>query len=141
MKKIIMNKRYDTETAVKKAEWDNRQYGSLHFVEEALYRKKNGEFFLYGHGGAGTQYAESVGSNSWSGGERIMPLTYQEAQAWAQEHLDGDKYEAIFGPVIEDDSTVSATFRISVSTLEALRRAASLTGRTISEIVDEKLSK
>ena len=49
MKKIINNKMYNTETATEVASYDNGCYLSdfRHFREE-LYRKRTGEFFLYG---------------------------------------------------------------------------------------------
>ena len=72
-----------------------------------------------------TQYAQTVGTNSWSGGERIMPLTYSEAQKWAEEHLDGDEYETIFGQVAEDDSRVQVCYSLSASTVETIKRRAS----------------
>jgi len=51
MKKIINGKRYDTETAqlIGSASYSNRT--DFRFWSEELYRKKTGEFFLYGEGG------------------------------------------------------------------------------------------
>ncbi|MDD6445059.1 MAG: hypothetical protein PUF81_04360 [Lachnospiraceae bacterium] len=101
MKKIINGKKYDTETAECMGSWENG-YGHNDFksVEESLYRKKTGEFFLYGEGGAMSIYAESYGDTT-CGGEKIIPLTEDEAKEWAENHLDGDTYEDIFGPVEE----------------------------------------
>ena len=62
--------------------------------------KKTGEFFLYGEGGAMTQYAESDG-DAYCGGAEIIPLTEKKAKEWAENHLDADDYESIFGPVEE----------------------------------------
>lgn len=108
MKKIINNKVYDTATAKCVASWDNGVYGKdFNRLAEALYLKKTGEYFLFGEGGPMTQYAISRGDNEWTGGERIIPLTYDTAREWAQEKLDGSEYEAIFGPVAEDDSVES----------------------------------
>jgi len=60
MKKIINGKKYDTETATKLGE-DCRGYrGDIDFWSEELYRKKTGEFFLYGEGGARSQYNAQV---------------------------------------------------------------------------------
>ena len=101
MKKIINGRKYDTETAKCVGSWDNG-YGCNDFshVEESLYRKKTGEFFLYGEGGAMTQYAESDG-DAYCGGAEIIPLTEKKAKEWAENHLDADDYESIFGPVEE----------------------------------------
>ena len=102
MKKIINGKKYDTETAQKVGFYAN--YGSWrdfsHF-EETLYKKKTGEFFLHGIGGPLTHYAVYVEMNTRSGGEKIVPLSYDEAKSWAESNLSVDEYENIFG-VVED---------------------------------------
>lgn len=105
MKKIINGKRYDTETAEKIGVWDNaRSISDFDCCEETLYRKRTGEFFIHGGGGARTKYAsESYGMYGW--GEAITPLTYDEAREWAETHLDADRYEALF-PVTDDDETM-----------------------------------
>ena len=141
MKRIINGKKYDTDTAQLMGSWEN--YGGwrdFSHMGETLYRKKTGEYFLLGEGGPNTKYAERVDTNSWSGGSRIMPLTYDEARQWAEEHLDADEYEAIFGEVEEDETRVSATFRLSASTLETLKRRASAAGMGVSEYLGKLLS-
>ena len=61
MKKIINGKLYNTQTAKALASRDNHcQPGSFDYVEEILYRKKTGEFFLRGSGGARTIYSERI---------------------------------------------------------------------------------
>ena len=137
MKKIINGKRYDTETAEKMASWDNGMYGSFGYVEETLYRKKTGEFFIYGKGGARSQYAELVGSNLWSDGSAIMPVSFKNAQKWAEEHLDGDEYEAIFGEVEETDEKRTATFSLTEATIERIARIAADKGITKSEVIEQ----
>ncbi len=101
MKKIINGKKYDTETAEVLGGFENGIPGNLNYCEERLYRKRTGEFFLYGYGGALTKYSVSVGSNAWSGGEDIQPLTEAGAKKWAEEHLGAEDYEKIFGTVEE----------------------------------------
>lgn len=101
MKKIINGKKYDTDTAKCVGDWTNGYGGNdFHYVSESLYRKKTGEFFLYGEGGAMTQYAESDG-DAYCGGAEIIPLTEKRAKEWAEKHLDCDDYESIFGVVEE----------------------------------------
>ena len=140
MKKIINGKRYDTDTAKKIAEWDNGHYGNdFNRCSETLYRKNTGEFFLYGRGGARSRYA-SYADGSVSGGEQIIVLTYAEAKEWAEEHLDGDEYENIFGEVVEDDTDTVFCVRLPASTVEKVRRAASEAGMAIGEYVDKKLN-
>ena len=142
MKKVINGKVYDTETAVSVGDWSfGNGFRDFRYIHETLYRKKTGEFFLHGEGGARTQYAEHVDQNTWSGGERIMPMSYQEAQKWAEEHLDGDEYEAIFGVVVEDETKISATYRLPASTVETLKRRAAEKGVGVSEYLESILAK
>lgn len=47
-----------------------------------------------------TEYAESTG-DGYCYGEKIIPLTEDEAKEWAESHLDCDNYESIFGVVEE----------------------------------------
>ena len=102
MKKIINGKKYNTETAKMVGSWsNNRSYCDFSCCEEMLYKKRTGEFFLYGEGGPMSKYSVSCGQNSWSGGAEIIPMTESEAKKWAEEHLGADEYEEIFGEVEE----------------------------------------
>lgn len=102
MKKIINGRKYDTETAQRIGYRSNGGgWRDFSHVEESLYRKRTGEFFIHGEGGPMTGYARSTGQNSWSGGEDIIPLTEQEAREWVERYLDADQYEEIFGEVEE----------------------------------------
>lgn len=47
-----------------------------------------------------TIYAESYGNDSY-GGEKIVPISEDEAKEWAERNLDVEEYEAIFGEVEE----------------------------------------
>ena len=107
MKKIISGKRYDTETAqlIGSASYSNRT--DFHFWNEELYRKKTGEFFLYGEGGPASKYSRQIEQNTWSGGEQIIPLTLEEAQEWGEKYLDADEYEKVFGRIEEGKVQVS----------------------------------
>ena len=137
MKKIINGKVYDTDTAKELGTWGNPgSWRDFNHMEETLYRKKTGEFFLHGEGGPMTKYARAVEQNSWSGGERIMPMTFAEARAWAEEHLEADEYEAVFGEVTEDESRVQVCYSLSAATVETIKRKAGELGISASEYVD-----
>lgn len=60
-----------------------------------------------------SKYAQSAGNNNWGEGNKIIPVTYLMAQEWAEEKLDGEEYESIFGEVVEDDSRISIGISIS----------------------------
>ena len=101
MRTILNGKKYDTETA-KEIGSDGEGYrNDFRFFQETLYRKKTGEFFLYGEGGAMSRYAKSSGDNSWGYGEKIIPLSEKDAKAWAEKALSVEDYEALFGEVAE----------------------------------------
>lgn len=96
MKKIINGKVYDTSTAERVGGWNNNcSTSDFGYCSEDLYRKRTGEFFLFGQGNARSRYAKSCGDNEWSGGEKIIPLSYQAAQKWAEDKLNAEQYEAI----------------------------------------------
>ena len=140
MKKIINGRSYDTETAREVASWGNAGgRNDFAHLEETLYQKKNGEFFLFGEGGPMTKYAVSTGQNTWSGGSKIIPLSYDSAREWAEEKLSADEYESIFGEIAEDDSRVTVTLSLSASAVEAAKRAAAQAGMSLSAYVESKL--
>lgn len=102
MKKIINGKRYDTETAEEIGFWrTERSVTDFSYCEETLYRKRTGEFFLYGEGGPSSPYAHAE-YGMMGAGEAIVPLTEDEAKTWVEQKLDADTYEALF-PVEEED--------------------------------------
>lgn len=129
MKRIIKGKVYDTETAKKVASWySSYARNDFHYYEEELYQKKTGGFFLYGEGNAASPYSKSCGQNEWCGGEKIMPMTFKEAQEWAEKHLDGDEYCEIFGEPDEEAEDVALNLIISAAASAKLRKAAAQNG-------------
>lgn len=137
MKRIIDGKVYNTDTAKMVATYKN--YGSWrdfkHFEEE-LYQKKTGEYFLFGAGGPASRYAEETGLNTWTGGEKIIPLTVKDAMEWAEKHLEADEYESIFGAVEEDTSKRMVTMYLRADVAESLRRIASECGVSVGAVVE-----
>ena len=79
MKKVIKGRVYNTETAELVSYSENDITNNLFYVREELYKKRNGEYFLYAEGGAATKYAEYLGNNQWVPGTVILPLSYGEA--------------------------------------------------------------
>jgi hypothetical protein len=101
MKKIVNGRKYDTDTATMVASWDNGlNYSDFRSLKEILYRKKTGEYFLHGKGGAMTQYSESDGNCS-RGSQDLIPLDIDEAKKWSAEKMSVDDYESNFGEVSE----------------------------------------
>ena len=136
MKKIINGKKYDTDTATQVAEWSKDvSVSDFTYFEETLYKKRSGEYFLYGFGNAASKYAVPE-DDGWRGGSTIMPLSYENACKWAEEHMDADDYEAEFGEVSEDDSKMAICLSVRTDTAEILRKAAAASGVSVSEYVD-----
>ena len=133
MKKIINGKVYDTATAKRIGEYEPNPYRSdFHYYCETLYQKKTGEFFLHGEGNAASKYSRSCGQNEWCGSEKIIPMTYKEAQKWAEEHLDGDDYCEIFGEPDESGESVTLGIQVSAAAAAKLKREAAQNGITQS---------
>ena len=102
MKKIINGKRYDTETAAKLAiDYSEKSKTDFSYWQETLYQKKTGEYFLHGEGGPMTKYSVWIGENTFCGGEKIIPLTLDQARAWGENHMTVDEYTDIFGQITE----------------------------------------
>lgn len=101
MKKIINGKKYDTATAqlIGEDSWGGGK-SDFHWTSEELYKKKTGEYFLFGEGGPASGYAKNEGYG-WCAGEEICPLTIDEAKDWAERHMTVDAYESVFGEVAE----------------------------------------
>lgn len=135
MKKIINSRRYDTEKAKRLAEYSpaGRPRNNYDFYEEALYIKRTGEYFLHGIGGPATRYAEAVG-DCWSGGEKIFPLSYDQARQWAEHNLDAEEYEKLFE--VEEDEKIIMTISISESARDRLKRLATEKGIPMSAVVE-----
>lgn len=139
MKKVINGKMYNTETADLLATWDNGRWGNFDVLEEKLFRKRNGEFFLYGYGGPKSVYAQPDGDRSVSSGHEIILLSDKEAREWAEEHLNGDKYEEIFGIVEDDESQATITISISANAMERGQRAANKRGISLPALIEALL--
>jgi hypothetical protein len=104
MKAIIDGKRYNTETAEELAKWWNGcSYSDFDHCSEKLYRTKSGALFLAGEGGALSSYAESCeGGRTCTGGERIIPMTQDEAVTWLEQHGKTYEIEQHFPQAVQD---------------------------------------
>lgn len=139
MKKIINGKLYDTDTA---KEIGSRFHGEgvrdFRHYSETLYRKRTGEYFMYGEGGPMSRYAETIGQNQWSGGEKIIPLDYKAATKWAEENMDADDYQAEFGQVSEDGERVTLSISVDAAVADRIRKAAAEAGTSVSSLIASK---
>lgn len=99
MRKVINGKMYDTGTATLIKGYSFAEGKSDYFCEQ-LYRKKNGEFYLYVEGGPCSKYRDE-GLYAPIDNCDIIPKSEEEAKRWVAKHCSGDVYEQVFGPVPE----------------------------------------
>lgn len=100
MKTTISNKVYDTNKATLVAEASNHGGNDFHAWSEDLYLTRKGNWFLHGRGGPMSKYADHYLKSS-TDGERIVPMTAEEAYAWCEEHGRQDAIERHFSNQIE----------------------------------------
>ena len=140
MRRVINNKKYDTDKATVIGSWDDGMPGDFDYICETLYKKRTGEYFVHGRGGARSRYAEEREDGWFGGGQSIMPLTVESAKKWAQENLKCEEYEAEFGEVAEDDGTTAViSCRVATAAKKALERTAASQGVTQAKALEHIL--
>lgn len=136
MKKIIDGRLYNTETAKLVGDCDlDVAANDFSWYGEELYRKKTGEYFIFGEGNAASRYAEHA-YGMWQAGKAIIPLTFEQARDWAEEHLTADEYAAEFGEPDEDAEDVQMLVKVSPAAKAALDELRSREGITLSQAVE-----
>ena len=137
MKKVIKGRVYCTDTAKELGCWCNTANRSdFAWASETLYKTKSGQYFLHCEGGPLSRYGSHFGNESGYG-EKIEVMTIDQAKTWAEERLDGDEYEAIFGIPEEDDLKV--TIMISGEAKTILEEQQSRTSRSFAQIIEEAI--
>ena len=102
MQKIINGRMYNTNTATEIGWRENTaNRGDYSYYREYLYRKKTGEFFLYGYGNAASKYCQSDAVGMREPGKKIVPMSEDEAKTWVERYCDVDTYIELFGAVEE----------------------------------------
>ncbi|KWZ95983.1 hypothetical protein HMPREF3224_01019 [Anaerococcus hydrogenalis] len=137
MNKVINGKRYDTEKAELVGNWTNgHRYGEFQYECEKLYRKKTGEFFLYGSGGPMSSYAVPSGNNNWTGSSKITPISVDEAKEWVEKNLDADDYEKYFEL---EEGNITFSLLIPENLYNKLKDKSEKTGESMKNIIVEAL--
>ena len=87
MRRVVKGRVIDTERMTKLAEVKFGNLTDYNYVRESLfYDPDSKSFYLYGRGGAASRYAEPVGINQWSEGEKLLRLTKGLALLWLEEN-------------------------------------------------------
>ena len=134
MQKIIKGRKYDTDTAQEVCGYSNGlPFGDFDWVQETLYVKRTGEYFLHGKGGARSKYAKADG-DFMGGGSEIIPLSEKEAQSFVEENGDTETYERFFGEASEGDTRT--TIVLSEGAKKKLQRIALEKRVSISQVIE-----
>jgi hypothetical protein len=106
MKKIINGFRYDTEKAIEVGTHKHGHYpgsGDFSHWKATLYKTpRAGMYFLAGEGGGMTRFACHPASGGSCGGEKLIPMSKEEALEWAGQYLDAEDFEEHFDEDIKD---------------------------------------
>ena len=140
MKKVIKGKLYDTVTATFVAEHEKHARSSFNWYREALYRKKTGEYFLWGEGHAASPYSTSCPDGGSDPGEAIKPILYNEAREWAEKHMTADEYIKLFGEPEEDDEKVQLKVYITNTAYSKVKQGAAQTGKSLSQYIEQLIN-
>ena len=135
MKKVINGKVYDTDKAqcVAQAHHDNIMDADGKSLKQWLYQKKTGEYFVCAIGAAIT--LQNIYQHGYKPNAGIYPLTYEQAQKWAERELTAEKWEEIFGDPEDDDSRVSVNLSMAAKEAEIIKRNAAKSGMTVSAYI------
>lgn len=123
MKKVIDGREYNTETAQLIAQ-DSFAQGTIFGTHHILYRKRNGEYFMF------IRYDDDLVRDKMS---EIEPLSTDYAQLWAKGILSEDAYNELING---GDAKVKLTLNVTAETRERLKVLAANHKCSISDIVD-----
>lgn len=136
MKKLIDGRRYDTDAAKMLGSYTFLTPDNPAYWKETLYRKRTGEYFLHGCGGSMSRYAEPAGGSDWTDGEKLFPMTPDEAKEWARKCLGQNEYERLF-EIPEDGEKRVTTFFLSEAVIAMIKLGAVERNISLSEYVAE----
>lgn len=137
MKEIINGMLYDTATAKHLGEWQSSPDSSSpdHCVL-TLFQKRNGEFFLVCSGEGAEHYVYHISDGFTGRTKRILPLSPEDASAWAEDYLSADEYIAAFGNVSEDDGYMSSYLLLPTEVMMKAQEAATVSGIDFSGYIE-----
>lgn len=141
MKKIINGKVYNTEKAklIAEAHHDNIKDADGKSLKQWMYQKKTGEYFIYAIGAA--IELQNIFQHGYKPNAGIYPLTYDQAQKWAERELSADQWESIFGDPEDDDTQVAVNLSVTAKQANALKQSAAKAGLTVSAYILMKCAK
>lgn len=136
MKKIIKNKVYDTDKAMKCASFENHSDKSApDWYCETLYKKKTGEFFIHATGNSESRYSRDYGYKNRKGIENIFPVSFNEAHDWAKENCKLEELSLVFGDPSESGKAAIHIY-LEKSSIQKVKSKASELDITVSEYIE-----
>lgn len=141
MKQTINGKRYNTDTAKCIGSYEAYKDRKDLWRLERLYQKVTGEFFLYGEGGKLTRYSEfkqTPNGKIRRGIKKLIPLSFHQAKAWAEQHLSDKDYHALFDEVTiipKKNNKQSVTFLVEQPLIKAVDDLAKKQQQNRSEML------
>lgn len=137
MKEIINGMLYDTATAKHLGNWQSSPNSAdPDYCVLALYQKTNGEFFLTCCGFGKKRYICYVSDNCSGRTRHILPLSPEDASAWAEDYLPAEEYIAAFGEVPEDDGYVSTCLLLPTEVMMKAQEATAVADIDFSGYVE-----
>lgn len=135
MKKVINGKVYNTEKAklIAEAHHDNIKDADGKSLKQWMYQKKTGEYFIYAIGAA--IELQNIFQHGYKPNAGIYPLTYDQAQKWAERELSADQWESIFGDPEDDDTQVAVNLSMTTKQANELKQSAAKAGLTVSAYI------
>lgn len=135
MKKVINGKVYDTTKAqlIAEAHHDSIKDADGKSLKQWFYRKKTGEFFVQAEGAA--IELENIFQHDYKPNAGIYPLTYEQAQRWAERELTAERWEEIFGDPEDDETQVSVNISMTAKAANTLKQNAAKAGMTVSAYI------
>jgi len=141
MQEKIANRVYDTDTANALGNWQRGYRSERGYLSETLYQQADGTYFLHCAGGPRSRYAQRVAPNTWSYGERILPMNDEEAHAWAENHLTESAFDTSFGECAQNRNLTLMLVRLKTVHTDKLSKLAAEQGRQPSDLAEELLSR
>ena len=141
MEQTVNQKTYNTETAKPLGNWQRGYSSEKGYISETLYMTDAGDYFLHGEGGPRSRYAQRVGMNTWGYGERIIPMSDEEAHAWAENHLTESTLHHVFVQTAYDGCLTPMMIHLKCTTAERLQKLAAEQGRDVSALAEELIFK
>lgn len=141
MRRIINNRVYDTDTAKFIGSWNNRAENKDGYIEESLYYKQVGEYFIYGKGGKQTKYAKLV-DNVWEAGEAIRGIKYEEAMEIKKrfpKQKEENKKKNVTIMIVESFLNKLSQNQSASKKLSAFKKLSASTRQSASKMLNEIL--